>query len=452
MEYKSHQTETFLSILGGGESGVGAALLAQAKGLVPFVSDFGQIKPEYKIKLQEANIAFEEGNHSIEKILKSAEVIKSPGIPEKAPIIKALREAGLSVISELEFAARYSKAKFICITGTNGKTTTTLLTYHLLKSAGLNVALAGNIGESLAEKIIADEHDYYVVEVSSFQLDDMYQFRSHISVLTNITPDHLDRYNYEMKKYAAAKFRVAQNQQASDFFLYNADDQQTRLYLGEQQIGATMLPFSLKENLAPGVILNLPGTTIKVDISSSPLIGQHNIYNTMAAVSVATLLRITPDQIKLALGTFKNAAHRLEFVAEKAGVEFINDSKATNVEAVWYALDGIQKPIVWIAGGVDKGNNYTALDLLAMDKVKALVCLGKDNEKLRKAFTGIIPVIEETDNITDAVAKSAALAEAGDVVLLSPACASFDLFNNYEHRGECFKQAVKDLNFSNANL
>ncbi|MCX2740183.1 UDP-N-acetylmuramoyl-L-alanine--D-glutamate ligase [Pontibacter anaerobius] len=441
-----------IAILGAGESGVGAALLAKAKGLEVFVSDKGQIKEQYKAKLATAAIPFEEGNHTLETILHADEIIKSPGIPDKAAVIQEATKKQIPVISEIEFAGRYTDAKFICITGTNGKTTTTLLTYHLLKNAGINVGLAGNIGESLAEKVIDNKHDYYVVELSSFQLDDMYQFKAHIAVLTNITPDHLDRYEYSIEKYAASKLRVAQNMTGADFFLFNADDENIRKSFDSASFGGTTVPFSLKG--AEGAKVYFEDSNIKVtakfyegtvDTAKSGLIGKHNQYNTMAAVAVAKLMGVADNEIEAGLETFENAEHRLQLVGIAKEVSYINDSKATNVEAVWYALEGIKQPIIWIAGGVDKGNDYSTLTELAREKVKVLVCLGKDNEKLKEAFGRVVPIIAETTSIEYAVRLSRSLATPGDVVLLSPACASFDLFDNYEHRGQRFKEAVEKI-------
>ncbi|WP_266202252.1 UDP-N-acetylmuramoyl-L-alanine--D-glutamate ligase [Pontibacter kalidii] len=441
-----------IAVLGAGESGVGAALLAKAKGLEVFVSDKGEIKEQYKAKLATAAIPFEEGNHTLETILNADEIIKSPGIPDKAAVIQEAAKKQIPVISEIEFAGRYTDAKFICITGTNGKTTTTLLTYHLLKNAGINVGLAGNIGESLAEKVIDNKHDYYVVELSSFQLDNMYQFRAHMAVLTNITPDHLDRYEYSMEKYAASKLRVARNMSGADFFLFNADDENISKAFDSASFGGTTIPFSLKG--AKDAKVYFEGSKIKVtarfyegtvDTSKSGLIGKHNQYNTMAAVAVAKLMGVEDSQIEQALETFENADHRLQLVGIAKEVSYINDSKATNVEAVWYALEGIKQPIIWIAGGVDKGNDYQTLIELAREKVKVLVCLGKDNEKLKEAFGRVVPIIAETTSIEYAVRLSRSLATPGDVVLLSPACASFDLFDNYEHRGQRFKEAVEKI-------
>ncbi len=447
-------------ILGAAESGVGAALLAQAKGHTVFVSDRGPIQANYRTQLTQAGIEFEENSHTLARILQADEVIKSPGIPEKAPVIQALREKNTSVISEIEFAGRYTKAKCICITGTNGKTTTTLLVYHLLKSAGLEVGLAGNVGFSLAAQVVADKHDYYVVEMSSFQLDDTLAFQPWIAILLNITPDHLDRYGYSLESYAQAKLRITRNLDGAGTFIYNADDEVTNKYFQSAFLEARQLPFSLHHrrdvhlagyytaetwlctNLAPG--LDEEGG-VEISTAHSPLIGQHNRQNTLAAVLAARVAGLRPAQIEAALATFQNADHRLQLVAEINGVRFINDSKATNVEAAWYALDGIRQPIIWIAGGTDKGNDYSSLLNLAENRVKALICLGVDNAKLRATFHGQVAYIEETQRMADAVQRAAALAAPGDVVLLSPCCASFDLFSNYEDRGRQFVAAVQAL-------
>ncbi|QKG51447.1 UDP-N-acetylmuramoyl-L-alanine--D-glutamate ligase [Hymenobacter sp. BRD67] len=445
-------------ILGAAESGVGAALLAQAKGHTTFVSDRGPIQPQYKEKLTQAGIEFEENQHSLERILQADEVIKSPGIPEKAAVIKALREKNIAIISEIEFASRYTKARFIAITGTNGKTTTTLLTYHLLKEAGLSVGLAGNIGYSLAEQVIADKFAYYVLEISSFQLDDTKDFHPWISLLLNITPDHLDRYDYSLAKYAEAKLRIAENLVSDDYLIYNADDETIERFLKTAFMTAFLLPFSLHHrpdyHLAAyyedeyTLRLNLPTDDQhpeKVSVKSSPLIGQHNHQNMAAAILAARVAGVSPQQLEAALRSFKNADHRLQLVRKISDIQYINDSKATNVEAAWYALDGIKRPIVWIAGGTDKGNDYATLQPLAEQKVKALICLGVDNTKLRAAFESHVPHFEETQSMTDAVRRAAALAAPGDVVLLSPCCASFDLFKNYEDRGRQFAAAVQAL-------
>ncbi len=432
---------------------MGAALLAKARGFDVFVSDRGSIAEKYRAQLTQAQIPFEEGTHTLEQIYAAEELIKSPGIPDMAPVIQGAVERNIPVISEIEFAGRYASGKFICITGTNGKTTTTLLTYHLLKSAGLKVALAGNVGESLAGKVLEGGYDYYVVELSSFQLDNMYAFKAHIGILLNITPDHLDRYEYQMEKYAAAKFRLAQNMTSSDFFLFNQDDAETQKYRAAHEVPGTQVPFGLKEvegvaiqYQAQAILASFSQIAAKVDTSRSPLIGQHNQYNTMAAVGAALLVGIAPEQIEEALGSFQNAEHRLQPVGEIDGVRFVNDSKATNVEAVWYALDGIQQPIVWVVGGKDKGNDYTTLLPLVQEKVKAIVCLGVDNSKLFASFSKTGLKMVETQEVQEAVQLAKDFAEPGDVVLLSPACASFDLFNNYEHRGRAFAEAVAALN------
>jgi UDP-N-acetylmuramoylalanine--D-glutamate ligase len=445
-------------ILGAAESGVGAALLAQAKGHVVFVSDRGAIQPDYKQQLAQAGIEFEENQHTLERILQAEEVIKSPGIPEKAPVIQALREKNIPIISEIEFAGRYTKAKCICITGTNGKTTTTLLIYHLLKSAGVNVGLAGNVGYSLAEQVIEDMFDYYVVELSSFQLDDTYEFSPWIAILLNITPDHLDRYGYSLESYAQAKLRITRSLDSTGAFIYNADDEVTAKYFQSAFLLVRQLPFSLHHrrdihtagyytaedtlctNLAPGI----DEDGVELSTANSPLIGQHNRQNTLAAVLAARVVGLSTEQIEVALATFQNAEHRLQLVGEINGARFINDSKATNVEAAWYALDGIRQPIIWIAGGTDKGNDYSSLLGLAERRVKALICLGVDNTKLHAAFDAVVPHVEETQRMADAVARAVALATPGDVVLLSPCCASFDLFKNYEDRGHQFVHYVKE--------
>ncbi|QJX47878.1 UDP-N-acetylmuramoyl-L-alanine--D-glutamate ligase [Hymenobacter taeanensis] len=446
-------------ILGAAESGVGAALLARAKGYTVFVSDRGPIQQIYKDKLTAAGIRFEENKHSIDELLLADEVVKSPGIPEKTEVIQALRERNIPIISEIELAGRYTKAKCICITGTNGKTTTTLLTYHLLKEAGFKVGLAGNVGYSLAEQVIEDKHEYYVVELSSFQLDDTYEFRPWISILLNITPDHLDRYGYSMEKYALAKLRIMRNQDSSGYFIYNADDEVIQRYFQAAFRTVVQMPFSLhdrpdyqlaayyssEDEICVDLLPGYYSKTEKIDTSASPLIGQHNRQNTMAAVLAARIADISKPQIEAALASFRNAEHRLQPVGEVKGARFVNDSKATNVEAAWFALDGIRQPIVWIAGGTDKGNDYSSLVPLVQARVKALICLGVDNEKLKAAFGAVVPHLEETRSMEAAVRRAAELASEGDVVLLSPACASFDLFRNYEDRGQQFIEQVESL-------
>jgi UDP-N-acetylmuramoylalanine--D-glutamate ligase len=439
-------------ILGAGESGVGAALLAVARGFNTFVSDMGSIAAKYKQVLEDNSIAFEEGRHTADLILNADEVIKSPGIPDKAPIVKALFEKGIPVISELEFAFRFTNAKMIAITGTNGKTTTTLLTYHLLKSAGLNVGLAGNVGKSFARQVLEKEFDYYVLEVSSFQLDGMYAFKSDISILLNITPDHLDRYDYKISNYVDSKFRIAQNMTKGDAFIYFAENPLLAEALPQKEIGAVTYGIHLdsifgrgawveKENLN-FCLDSKEGVRFSLSMDELPLQGKHNQINSMAAILAAMLVGIGSETIKKGLTTFKNAPHRLEPVASIKEVMFINDSKATNVDSVYYALESFKQPVVWIAGGTDKGNDYEMIRGLVEEKVKGLVCLGVDNEKLKRAFSGILPKIEETRNVNEAVKLAYAMASAGDAVVLTPACASFDLFKNYEDRGEQFKKAV----------
>ena len=442
-------------ILGAGESGVGAALLARAKGYDVFVSDQSPISLKSKEILTANEISFEEGKHSEDLILNADLIVKSPGIPDKAVIIQKIHQKNIPVIAELEFASRYTKAKFIGITGTNGKTTTTLLLYHLLREAGLKVGLAGNVGASLAKQVIDDDYDYYVVEISSFQLDDMYDFRPHVSILLNITPDHLDRYDYSLEKYASSKMRIVQNQDMDNYFIFFQDDPliQKSVKLILEKTNA--LPVSIEKNLETGAfkkeeelvfkLESVIGKNFNIKLSESPLTGIHNAINTMSAILAAMVVGAEEAQVKNALGTFKNAPHRLEVVGEINKVKFINDSKATNVDAVYYALEGFKEPLVWIAGGVDKGNDYEQILPFVKRNVKALVCLGKDNGPLKSFFSNIIPVEEEKNSMEGAVEKAFTLAKAGDIILLSPACASFDLFQNYEDRGEQFRKAVKEL-------
>jgi UDP-N-acetylmuramoylalanine--D-glutamate ligase len=446
-------------VLGAAESGVGAALLAQTKGHTVFVSDGGAIRADYKEKLIQAGIAFEESQHTLERILQAEQVIKSPGIPEKAAVIKAIREQNITIVSEIEFASRYTQARYIAITGTNGKTTTTLLTYHLLKEAGYNIGLAGNVGYSLAEQVIENKFDYYVLELSSFQLDDIAYFQPWIAVLLNITPDHLDRYNYSLAEYARAKLRIVRNQDSSDYFIYNADDENIQNTFQAALRPMHQMPFSLHHRpdfklagyyqeealLCVDLLPGFYSSNENISTANSPLIGEHNRQNVLAAVLAARVAGVSITQIEQSLGTFHNADHRLQLVRELGGIEYINDSKATNVEAAWYALDGVKRSIVWIAGGTDKGNDYAPLQPLAQQKVRALVCLGVDNAKLRAAFADYVPHLEETQSMADAVQRAAALAAPGDVVLLSPCCASFDLFKNYEDRGRQFAAAVQAL-------
>ncbi|GAB2984556.1 UDP-N-acetylmuramoyl-L-alanine--D-glutamate ligase [Mucilaginibacter puniceus] len=439
-------------ILGAGESGVGAAYLAQQQGYDVFVSDFGAISDNYKQQLQGWNIRFEESRHTEAEILKAAEVIKSPGIPDKAPIIKKIKENGISILSEIEFAGRYTDAKIIGITGSNGKTTTTSLTYHILKNAGLNVGLAGNIGKSFAYQVATEKFDCYVLELSSFMLDDMYKFKVDIAVLLNITPDHLDRYDYKLENYAASKFRVTQNQTGQDVFIYCADDPETIKGMAGQLINAIQLPFSIEKKIEPGaylqndnIVINVHQQHFTMSITELALQGKHNIYNSMASGIVAKVLELRNDTIRESMGSFKNIEHRLEFVGKISGITFINDSKATNVNSTWYALESMTNDVVLILGGVDKGNDYTMLKDLVKQKVKAIVCLGKDNKRIHEAFEDDVDVIVNTFSAQEAAQVAYHLSEKGDTVLLSPACASFDLFKNYEDRGDQFKAAVKEL-------
>lgn len=441
-----------VAILGGGESGVGAAILAQKQGYPVFLSDLGKIKEKYKQVLTEYKIEFEEEKHSAEKILSAALVIKSPGIPDKAPLIVQLKEQKIPVISEIEFAGRYTNAKTICITGSNGKTTTTLLTYHILKNAGLNVGLAGNVGKSFAWQVAEEKFDVYVIELSSFQLDGMYEFRADVAVLMNITPDHLDRYNYQMQNYIDSKFRVIQNQTKDDFFVVCADDEVTQNELKNRNIIPAVIPFGLGEpgQNAAGIkngelIINLNQNQFTMSILELALQGKHNAYNSMAAGIASMVFNIRNEQLRESLSDFTGVEHRLERFLTVHGIEFVNDSKATNVNSTWYALESISKPIVWIVGGIDKGNDYSMLHGLVKEKVKAMVCLGKDNKKLHDAFKGIVKNRVDATSMNEAVKAAYYLARNGDTVLLSPACASFDLFENYEDRGRQFKLYVKNL-------
>ena len=441
-----------LVVLGAGESGAGAAYLAQQQGYDVFVSDFGTIADQYKKQLQDWDIRFEENQHTEAEILNATEVVKSPGIPEKAPIIKKLKEKGVPVISEIEFAGRYTNANIIGITGSNGKTTTSSLTYFILKNAGLNVGLAGNIGKSFAYQVATEKFDHYVLELSSFMLDDMFRFRVNIAVLLNITPDHLDRYEYKLENYAASKFRITQNQTGNDYFIYCEDDPETLKVMDGKKIEAQQLPFSIKKKLSPGayldqdtIIINLLKEHFQMSINDLALQGKHNIYNSMASGIVAKVLDLRNETIRESMGGFKNIEHRLEFVAKISGISFINDSKATNVNSTWYALESMSTEVVLILGGVDKGNDYSMLKDLVKHKVKAIVCLGKDNRRIHDAFEDDVEVIVNTFSAQEAAQVAYHLAKKGDTVLLSPACASFDLFKNYEDRGRQFKQAVKEL-------
>lgn len=441
-----------LVILGAGESGVGAAILAQKQGYAVFVSDLGKIKDKYKNVLSEKHIDFEEEQHSEEKILEAETVVKSPGISDTAPLILKLKEKGIPVISEIEFAGRFTKAKTICITGSNGKTTTTLLTYHILKNAGMNVGLAGNVGKSFAWQVAEEYHDIYVIELSSFQLDGMYDFRADVAVLLNITPDHLDRYGYNMQNYTDSKFRIIQNQTEKDFFIFCADDEVIQNELTKTKIKPVQIPFTLKEPANPGagisnekLIINFNQKQFSMSILDLSLQGKHNTCNSMAAGIASMVFQIRNEQLRESLAGFMGVEHRLERFLKVHGIEFINDSKATNVNSTWYALESILKPIVWIAGGIDKGNDYSMLKSLVKEKVKAIVCLGKDNTKLHAAFDGVVKNVVDASSMEEAVKAAYYLARNGDSVLLSPACASFDLFENYEDRGNQFKEQVRNL-------
>lgn len=442
-----------LVVLGAGESGVGAAKLAQKHGFDVFVSDFGSIADRYKAELMDLNISFEEKQHTNELILNANEVVKSPGIPSTAPIVKALAAEGISVISEIEFAKRYTTAKTICITGSNGKSTTTLLTYHILKNAGVNVGLGGNIGQSFAAQVCDGTFDWYVLEISSFMLDDMFEFKADIAVLLNITPDHLDRYDYQLEKYAASKMRIVQNQTASDVFIYCLDDEETKKALTNTTINAQKYPFSIVDSVTQGAYLNDKiihihthlNDQFTMSISELALQGKHNIYNSMASGIVAKVLELRNETIRESMGNFKNIEHRLEFVAKISDVTYINDSKATNVNSTWYALESVGTDVVLIMGGVDKGNDYSMLKDLVRSKVRAIVCLGKDNKRIHEAFEEDVEIIVNTFSANEAVQVAYHLAKKGNTVLLSPACASFDLFKNYEDRGNQFKAAVKEL-------
>ncbi|MGB0769361.1 MAG: UDP-N-acetylmuramoyl-L-alanine--D-glutamate ligase [Flavobacteriaceae bacterium] len=440
-----------LVVLGGGESGVGTALLGKEKGFEVFVSDYGKLKEEYKDVLIHNEIEWEEGTHTSSKILNADVVMKSPGISEQVPIVKALIEQGVLVVSEIEFAAQFTDANIIGVTGSNGKTTTTMMTHHILQQAQLNVEMGGNIGESFAG-LIYKNPNYFVLELSSFQLDGIIKFRPNIAVLTNITPDHLDRYDNKFENYIASKFRITMNQTKDDFLIYDADDEVINAYLQTHKIQSTLMPFSLTKTLAQGAFLRHKEIIIKykkeekiMPTTNLALEGKHNIKNAMAAATVAHLLKIRKDTIRESLECFQGAEHRLENVLKINKVQYINDSKATNVNATYFALESMDAPTVWIVGGVDKGNDYSALFPFINEKVKAIICLGKDNETLFKNFEHMVDIMVETQYMSEAVNIAYNIAEAGENVLLSPACASFDLFNNYEDRGHQFKTAVRAL-------
>lgn len=439
-------------ILGAGESGVGAAVLATKQNYEVFLSDKGKIKDKYREELVREKIKWEENTHTLDIILSADEIIKSPGIPEKEEIIKQIRKKDIPVISEIEFAARFTDAHMTCITGSNGKTTTTLLTHHMYTKGGIDAGLAGNMGKSLARMVAKENYKYYVVELSSFQLDDMFKFHANIAILLNITPDHLDRYNYEMQNYINSKFRIVQNMTADDYFIYCADDEIILKELETREIKAKKIPFSLKKKFEEGawienneLIINIYTKPFNMSIFELALQGKHNLYNSMASGIAGRILELRKEIVRESLSDFQNIEHRLESAGVVHGIEFINDSKATNVNSTWYALESMQKPVIWIAGGVDKGNDYSMLADLVKDKVKAIICLGKDNQRIHEAFAAIISTIIDTQSAHEAVYTAYKLGKKGDAVLLSPACASFDLFENYEDRGHQFKIAVKAL-------
>ena len=439
-------------VLGGGESGVGSAVLAKVKGFDVFLSDMGTLSEKYVSMLEEWDIPYEQGGHSEELILNADEIIKSPGIPETAPMVQKVMDKGIGVISEIEFAGRYDTAKKVCITGSNGKTTTTSLIYHLLQQAGLNVGLGGNIGKSYAYQVATEKHDIYVLELSSFQLDNVYDFKADIAIITNITPDHLDRYGYNMENYVKSKFRITRNMSSEDCFIFCSDDEITVNHLNQIVVKAKKLPFTQKDEVEQGAFVKEDRMIVRYKeqecdmyLQELALGGRHNIYNSMAAAIAAKAMDIDNAVIRDGLASFQAVEHRLEKVLSIRDVLYINDSKATNVDAAWYALECQTRPVIWIVGGTDKGNDYSSLVELAAEKVKAIICLGVDNAKIHAAFEGVVPHMCDVTSAHDAVKTADSLAVAGDVVLLSPCCASFDLFKNYEDRGRQFKEAVRNL-------
>jgi UDP-N-acetylmuramoylalanine--D-glutamate ligase len=439
-------------VLGGGESGVGAALLAKHNGEVVLVSDSGQLKDNFRAELIAAEIDFEEGKHSLDIVANAKLLIKSPGIPDKVPVLQFAKEKGVEIIGEIEYAARFTKAKFIAITGSNGKTTTTLWIYHILKNAGVRVGLAGNVGQSLARQVLIDNPEWFVVELSSFQLDSMYAFHAHVAILTNITPDHLDRYEYKFENYINSKFRILQNQTQEDYFIYFADDPVVTNKMATVEIPAKKLAFSLTENREATayttqneIIFNRNNQPFTMFYDELILKGKHNLCNAMAAGLAADVTRIRKEEIRDSLASFSGVEHRLEEYLSIHGVQYINDSKATNINSTWFALESMSRPTVWIVGGVDKGNDYSELDEVVAKSVKAIVCLGIDNKKIVNHFKDKVGIIIETQSMDEAVYTAYKLSEPNDVVLLSPACASFDLFLNYEDRGQKFKEAVRNL-------
>ena len=441
-------------VLGGGISGYGSAVLAKKQGFDVLLSDAGHLADKYRKVLDEWGVEYEQGGHTMERLLAADEVIKSPGIPEKAPAVVAIREKGIPVISEMEFASRYmGRAKTICITGSNGKTTTTSLIYKIMREAGMNVSLGGNIGESFAYSVATAEYDWYVLELSSFQLDGMYRFKADVAVLMNITPDHLDRYDYKFQNYIDSKMRIIRNQNTRSAFVYSADDEVIAAELPKYDLPMRQLPFAAKCAVASSsgdAFLTEDGEftarvgkkSLTIDVSKLKIKGLHNSYNAMAAALATLAAGVEPEQVAESIYDFSPVEHRLEPAGERDGVEWINDSKATNVDSVWYALESMTRPVVWIAGGTDKGNDYEPLKPFARQKVKALVCMGVDNEKLLKEFTGVVPTVVSTSSLEEAMQSAQRLSESGDTVLLSPACASFDLFKSYEHRGKLFKEWV----------
>jgi len=439
-------------VLGGGESGAGAAVLAKKQGFDVFLSDLSEIKPEYKALLNKYEIVWEEKQHTEELILNAAEVIKSPGIPDKAPMIKNLHALEIPIISEIEFAGRYTQAKMICITGSNGKTTTTMLVYHILKNAGLNVGLAGNVGQSLALQVATDSFDYYVVELSSFQLDGMTEFKADIAILLNITPDHLDRYEYNFQNYVDSKFRITQNQTAEDAFIFWENDPVIKAELAKRNIQSAMYPFAIERTEKTKAFIENDDLIIKtikslftMPTTELALQGMHNTYNSMAAGLAASIVNVRKESIRQSMQDFQGVEHRLEYVATVKNIRFVNDSKATNVNSCWYALQSMKTPVVLILGGTDKGNDYSEIEALVHDKVKALIFMGLDNSPLHKFFDGKVSKITDVVSIEDAVNTAYEMAESGDTVLLSPCCASFDLFKSYEDRGKQFKACVRSL-------
>ena len=441
-----------LVVLGAGESGVGSAILAKVHDYEVFVSDYGLIAPKYKQMLEEQGIAWEEGKHTEELLLDASLVVKSPGIPDKIAIIQKIKERGIRVISEIEFAFTFNSDLPIAITGSNGKTTTTMLTHHLLKEGGLDVGMAGNIGDSYAGQVAMHPERKYVLELSSFQLDGIETFRPHIAVITNISPDHLDHYEYKYENYIDAKFRITMNQTSEDYLIYDADDVEIEKWLNNHEINAQKIPFSLHKKLDVGayvedqkIIINMNSEKVAVSVEDIALEGKHNVKNAMAATTVAQLMKIRKQTIRESLSGFQGVEHRLEQVSKLNNVQYINDSKATNINATFYALDSMKAATVWIVGGVDKGNDYGELMSLVREKVKGIICLGVDNHKIQEAYSGVVDTIIETQSMTEAVKIAAKMAEQGDNVLLSPACASFDLFESYEDRGRQFKDAVRNL-------